>query len=69
MKLHPVSSSAIKAVGYDAARRELHIKFASGATYAYHDVSPEEHEELMGADSIGGHLATKIKPGRDFRKL
>ncbi len=56
-----VESSAIKAVGYDATTQKLRVQFASGQTYEYHDVPPETHEGLMGADSIGSHFAANIR--------
>lgn len=53
--LQPVSSSALAAVGYDAAVRVLIVQTRSGHRYTYSDVTAEEHAALLGADSIGKH--------------
>lgn len=64
----PVKSSAANAIGYDAARRELHVEFGSGAVHIYADVSPEKHQALMKADSIGRHLTQHIKGSHEHRR-
>lgn len=61
-ELKPVTSSNLKAVGYDAATRTLGVQFASGTRYDYTDVPPEAHQALMAADSIGSHFAKHIRP-------
>jgi hypothetical protein len=61
VKLRPVQSGAIRAIGYDPANEELHVEFRSGKTYVYSDVTPAEHEALAGADSIGAHFAKHIR--------
>lgn len=61
MQLTPVTSSSIEAVGYHHDTRTLHVRFASGATYTYRDVEPEEHQALIGAKSVGGHFAKNIR--------
>jgi hypothetical protein len=62
MDLKPVESSNIAAVGYDPDDRTLHVKFkGSGQVYAYDGVTPEHHEALMGADSIGTHFHANIR--------
>lgn len=61
MKMVPVSSSNVDAVGYDSDKQQLHVRYKNGGTYAYHGVSPEKHIALMGAPSIGKHLHDHIK--------
>ena len=70
-ELHPVESTAVAAVGYDAAERELYVRFkgTSDGTYVYADVSPEEYADLLAADSIGGYVNTQIKSRHDYREL
>lgn len=66
--LKPVQSSAIHAVGYDAAKKVLHVRFVEGGnTYEYPDVSAEQHEAFLSADSMGKHFRQAIL-GRDFHK-
>jgi hypothetical protein len=62
MKLKPVSSSSINAIGYDPESRTLHVEFASGRTYTYRGVDPEEHDALINAKSIGAHFSKFIRP-------
>lgn len=57
IELHPVQSSAIRAIGYDPDAREMHIEFVSGGRYAFRDIEPDEHAALVGANSIGRHFA------------
>jgi hypothetical protein len=54
-------SSNVKAVGYEKATRTLGVRFHSGSTYHYADVSPEKHASLIAADSVGSHLHKTIK--------
>lgn len=62
MEFTPVSSSSIDAVGYHEDNRTLHVRFASGHTYSYRDVDPEEHQALIEAKSVGSHFAKHIRP-------
>ncbi len=58
-----VSSSNIEAVGYDDERRTLIVSFKpSGAIYAYDNVPPDVHADLIKAESVGKYFATHIKP-------
>lgn len=61
MNMQPVTSSSIDAVGYHQDTRTLHVRFASGATYEYRNVDPEEHAALIEAKSIGAHFAANIR--------
>lgn len=61
MKMVPVRSSNINAVGYDPASRTMDVQFQSGHTYSHYDVSPEAHEAFVGAGSIGSHYHQHFK--------
>lgn len=61
MRMVPVKSSNIKAVGYDPATLTMHVQFASGATYAHEKVVPARHEGFMKAASKGAHYAAQFK--------
>lgn len=65
LKMVPVTSSNIAALGYDAAENELHIKFKSGHGYIYKGVGQKLYDELMGAESKGGFFHKHILNG-DF---
>lgn len=56
MKMIPVSSGHISAMGHDGAQ-EMHIKFKSGETYEYSPISEDEFLEILNAPSIGRKLS------------
>ncbi len=64
-----VSSSHIESIGYDAPTRQLHVKFSNGNTHMYGGVTPEQHQDLMLADSKGGHFQKHIRPHHEGVKL
>ena len=67
--MHPVNSSNIHSIGYDEEAKELHVKFASGATYAYEGVPPEIFDEFRQAENKMKYLNSKIKAPFNVRKL
>jgi hypothetical protein len=69
MERQPVKSSQIVSIGHDPATRELHIEFNSGGVYRYEDVSVEEHQALIAAESIGKHFGKFIRPHKKCVKL
>ena len=63
MKLQRVQSSAIEAVGYDAQRGWLEVRWiGQERAYRYYGVPAEVYEELLQADSIGGYVNQRVKP-------
>lgn len=62
MRIKPVKSSSISAIGYDPEMRTLHVEFSSGRTYHYKGVDPEEHQAFVNAPSIGQHFSQHIRP-------
>lgn len=68
LKLTQVASSALHSVAYDAEKKSLHVRFAAGGnTYEYPDVTQEQHDALMAAESMGKHFRLHIM-GRDFHR-
>lgn len=61
MKMVPVSSSNLAAVGYDPQNHEMHIEFTSGHTYAYYGVPEEIYRLLMAAPSLGSFFHQYIR--------
>lgn len=59
--MHPVSSSNIASVGYDAESQIVYVAFLNGSTYAYKGVSAQEFENLRTAPSIGSYLNRNFK--------
>lgn len=68
MQWVPVDSTGIAQIGYDSAKQELGIEFHSGKVYLYFDVSREEHEAFMAAESKGTYLNTVLK-SRGYRYI
>lgn len=66
--MQPCKSSQIKAHGHCAATNTLCVEFASGGTYHYHGVSPQQYEELCKAESAGKYLAANIKNQHKYTK-
>lgn len=60
----PVSSSQLKAIGYDPATKALACQFVHGPghLYVYPNVEPKVHAEFMAAKSIGKFFGQHIKP-------
>jgi len=61
MDRKPVSSSNIKAIGYNEEENLLEIEFQTGAVYQYQGVNILLFNELMSASSIGSFFAKTIK--------
>ncbi|MCG6494481.1 KTSC domain-containing protein [Kitasatospora sp. A2-31] len=65
----PVDSSALRSVGYDAARRVLEVEFVGGGVYAYDSVPRRVHGELMAAESHGRYFVRRIRGRYPYRRL
>lgn len=61
--LTPVTSSQVKAIGYDPLTKTLACQFTHGAghLYVYPNVEPKTHAEFMAAKSIGKFFGKNIK--------
>jgi hypothetical protein len=60
MRLEPVESSMLAAVGYDADIKALVVLFNSGKAYQYLDVPPEVFDGLTTARSKGRYMLDHI---------
>lgn len=69
MKLEPVNSSNITAIGHDPETDTLHLQFSSGKTYAYSHIERDQYEALMGAESIGSHFAKHIRSKHPAKEI
>ena len=68
MKMQPVNSSRIKAVGYDPAYEILRIQFHEG-TYDYYSVPKHMYENLMSAFSKSRYYALYIKDAFSYSAM
>lgn len=65
-----VSSSNLKAVGYDSETSQLEIEFLNGGLYVYSSVPESVYKGLMVASSHGSYFDANIKKGGyQYRKL
>jgi hypothetical protein len=67
-RMHPVESSAVKAIGYDAEAEEAYVEYLGGGRYAYEEVPAGVFEELANAESKGTFVNAVIKeyPAREI---
>jgi hypothetical protein len=70
LRMRPVRSSAIRAVGYYRPERWLfvHYRGAEGI-YAYEAVTSQEWRDLLAAPSKGRFVNFRIKPHHPFIRL
>jgi hypothetical protein len=59
MEREPVSSEALRSVGYQDGT--LEIEFVTGSIYQYFDVPERVYEELRMAESKGAFFQTHIR--------
>jgi uncharacterized protein len=69
MERRPVTSSSLVSVGYDADSEILQVEFHSGEVYEYSGVSQSAYDELLGADSIGGHFSAYVRHNYPYVRL
>lgn len=60
-KMHPVESSAVARIGYDAEAEEAFVEYLDGDLYAYEGVPVDVFEELTSAESKGTFVNSVLK--------
>ncbi|PWI45266.1 KTSC domain-containing protein [Streptomyces sp. ICBB 8177] len=63
----PVTSSALKSVGYE--ERVLGIEYVQGQIYDYLDVPRPVYEALMQAESKGRYVKAQVKNHYRYRPV
>ena len=69
MKLHPVISDMLNAIGYDRKLRILEVIYNTNGTYRYFAVPPSKYRELMTADSIGNYMHKYIIGHYEYERV
>lgn len=64
-----VDSSNIKGYYYNPSEKLLYIKFHNDRVYFYQDVTREEYENLINAESFGKEFYKKISNKKKFEEL
>jgi KTSC domain-containing protein len=59
--LQPVTSSFIKAIGYEPEKKTLRVQFSTGETWDYYAVEPELFEQFQAAESAGKFFHSRVK--------
>jgi KTSC domain len=67
-RMHPVESSAVARIGYDAGAEEAYVEYLDSDLYVYEGVPADIFEALANADSKGTFVNAVIK-AYPFRKL
>lgn len=66
----PVSSSNLRAIGYEAQTLTLEVEFLNGGLYSYSGIPSSVYAGLMAASSHGSYFDAHIKKaGYSFTKL
>ena len=60
MKRIPVESSCVAEIGYDPGQQLLEVKLNRGTVYHYPDVSEDDYQAFVSADSIGSYYQKVI---------
>lgn len=66
--LHPIKSTNIHSIGYDADARDLHVKFHGGDTWIYGGVPAERYEALREAKSPGAYFHKHVRGAHTGRR-
>jgi hypothetical protein len=66
MQRHPISSSAISSVGYDARSSVLEVEFQSGVVYDYFKVPAGVYRALLKAPSKGRFVSRRVRDSYSF---
>ena len=66
MKRKTVTSSNIKAVGYDISNQILELEFNNGGVYFYKNVGLQIVVEFIFADSLGKYFSKNIRTKFEF---
>ncbi len=69
IKLFPVDSQAIRAIGYHHATKTLQVVFASGEAYRYANVPLQTFKNFMAAESKGHYFEKHIRGRFDYWKV
>ncbi len=61
MQRHPVHSSVLESVGYDAGTKILELEFREGGVWDYFDFPKLTYHRFIKAESLGKFFVKRIK--------
>lgn len=65
--MQAVQSTNIAAIGHDGSA--TYIQFHNGAVWKYRGVSPEQHDALQAAESVGKHFNAHFEGKFEAEKI
>jgi len=65
IEMHEVKSSLLSAIGYDADKKTLAVKFKTGIEYHYSNVEPDAFKALKSAESVGKHFGKYFRENKE----
>jgi hypothetical protein len=65
----PVTSDAIRSIGYDPKEQTLEIEFHEGHVYRYYKVPADRYTALMHTASHGHYFQEFIRDHYPYRKM
>lgn len=69
MKMKPINSGRLRAIGYDALERHLHVNFDNGDTLRYSDVGEDLWHRFNTASSHWDFLCDHIDTTFDSSRI
>ena len=69
MEMINVVSSNINAIGYSEDDRMMQVEFIGGSNYIYYDVSLDEFNSVLSANSVGSEFSKVIKKNKRYEKI
>jgi YD repeat-containing protein len=69
MERKKVSSSQIRAVGYDPSAQKLEVELTDGSIWQYERVPAEVHRRLMAAPSIVSYYRDNVEDEYSRQRL
>jgi hypothetical protein len=69
IKLQPISSENLAAIGYDEKREILEVKFDHGETYRYSNISKVVFDAMMGASTPGQYFYHFIRTSYPYYQI
>lgn len=61
MEWQPLESKMFLSAAYDAETHILYLRFRSGDVYRYFDLSKDQYQEFLSAESRGRHFLNHIR--------
>lgn len=68
MKLTRTKGGSVTATGYEPTSKQMQAMFANESLYQYENITQEEYDSILNAESVGSKLKEVVK-GKEYKKL